>query len=115
MSENAARAWADARTALQQLRVLDAGWLALAELTGFASTAGDPVLRYADVTLDQYVTLGRRPDVWQLIRADVTLDYATGTTIRDRITCIATEQARRQARADGEFQRQHQRQAGISA
>lgn len=112
IGEDAARAWADARAALQQLRIIDAGWLALAELTGFASPSVDPIIRYASVTLDQYEHHGRRPEFWQLIRGGVTIEFATASTITDRTDRINHERERRQAHEAGAFSDAHRRQHG---
>lgn len=97
LGNNAAELWVNAREAAQTIRVIDSGWVALANLTRFASTGTPATLRLAEVSLDQYEQLGRRADPWAIIRAGATIDLATATTVHERTERLERERQQRQA------------------
>lgn len=112
LGADAARAWAEARDAVQALRVIDRAWTALAELTRFAPASTDPTLRLADVTLEQYERVGRKAAPWDLVRAGAVIDLADRTTIRDRVTRITEARQTRQGQGERAFRSEYRRTRG---
>ena len=99
----AARAWADADDARQQIRVIDKGWFALGHLTRVVSPDTAPTIRLAAVTLEQYEALGHKADPWSIVRHGATIDYATRTTIPERHQRLADEREAREHTAAAAF------------
>ena len=92
----AARAWAEARDARQQIRVIDKGWFVLGHLTCVVSPDTAPTIRLAAVTLEQYEALGHKADPWSIVRHGATIDHATRTTIPERHQRLAAEHEARE-------------------
>lgn len=96
---DAARAWGEAREAVHLLRVIDSAWVAMANLTGFASPTADPTIRIADVDMEIFEKVGRKAEPWAIVQAGGTIKLADATTIRERRDRIAAEKQRRQTLA----------------
>lgn len=96
----AAEAWAAALRSSKAVNALDAGWVALADLTRFANPSALKIHRLADVSLDDRERLGHNPDVWTLVQAGATIDLATAETLATREARMHTERATRQVVAD---------------
>ena len=112
LGPDAARAWAEARDAVELLRVVDRAWTALVNLTSFASTSTSPTLRLANLDLETLEKVGRKADGWAIVRAGGRIELADATTIRERTDRIANarqnrEHGRANATRDG-WRRQHQ-------
>lgn len=97
LGPDAVRRWADARDAVTTLRIIGQGWSALNHLVRFASDALPPTLRMSDADLDDIETLGKRADVWSLVRAGLTISLADATTARERQNKITEQRAARDA------------------
>lgn len=106
-----ATAWANANAAVGHLNNLTQAWTALADLAGFASHGGRPVLLLADLDANQFDQVGRTATAWTLARSGITIELATRATLPERIAHIAADMAERQVEADGalavEFRRTH--------
>jgi hypothetical protein len=111
--DDASGAWARARDAVAQLRTIDKGWTALANLTRFASTS-PTVPRLADLSLDQFEQLGLRPDGWAIVRAGATIDLADRQTIKDRARRLAAKRENRAALPAAQFKDNYRRSRGVS-
>ncbi|WP_148574958.1 hypothetical protein [Nocardioides caldifontis] len=98
LGPEAARRWAEARDALTLLRKIDGAWVALANLTRFASTTVEPALRLADLNLATFEKVGRKADAWAIVRAGAVIDLADATTIRERSQRLSDEREARQVR-----------------
>ena len=85
----AAEAWAKAKRAVKAIHTLDAGWVALANLTAFANPGTLKVYRLADVDLETWLKVGNAPDPWALVQAGATIDLATADTARERETRLS--------------------------
>lgn len=84
-----AEAWANARSAIDQLNALGQAWTALAELTRFGSAGGYPVLRLAALTAADLDKVGRTADAWTLVKAGVRIELADRATMPQRIASLA--------------------------
>lgn len=113
LGPDAARAWAEARDAATALEGIHSAWAALAELTGFASSSVDPVLRLADIDLDQYDQLGRTAKPWDIVRAGATIDLADRHTIRERTDRIVRAKQDRQNQPAEQFRGEFRRLRGM--
>jgi len=106
MGTAATRAWAAASDAIALMRVIDAGWNSLAELTQFANANNHQALRHADLDLDTYEplwTMGRTnypADIWAIVVAGAALDLADRVTFHDRVQHIAEARVERQTSAE---------------
>lgn len=112
--DKASAAWNTARAALKQLRTLDNGWVALANLTRFAS-ADYPTLRIAELSLDQHDHIGRKAEPWDLVRAGITIDMADRDAMRDRIERVTTEREQRDSRQSASFGNEYRRTHGMGS
>ncbi len=96
LGPDAARAWAEARDAQQLIRTIDAGWVALAALTGFADGSPyDATLRLADLDAETHEKVGRKAEPWDIVRAGGTIDLADAEALAERRDRLATERQQR--------------------
>lgn len=115
LGPNAARAWAEARDAVQELKIIDRAWTSLAELTRFASSSTEPALRLAALTLEQFDQVGRKADAWAIVRAGAVIDLADRTTIRERTQALSHARQTRSAVAADGFRQQYRRSQGVAS
>lgn len=96
LGPDGARAWVEAREAQQQLRALERGWGALANMTHFANISGDPTNRIADLDLETWEKVGRKADPWAIVCAGGTISLADRHSIRERTARLADARQERQ-------------------
>lgn len=87
----AVEAWTRAQKARKIIATIDAGWYALASLSGFDTSQNTPVLRITPASLDLIEKVGRRADAWAVVRAGGVISLADRETLRERIDDIDTE------------------------
>ncbi|MBD8012659.1 hypothetical protein H9633_10155 [Microbacterium sp. Re1] len=92
----AVQAHQDAQEARRLTRLIDSGWTALNQLTGF-TIEPERVTRWADSDIDTWERVRRVKDAWQVVAAGCTLDLAIDRdTINARIERIARERHERE-------------------
>lgn len=111
----AVEAWTRAQKAKTLLTTIDGAWVALANLTGFASPSCPPASRLADLSLEQFESVGRNASAWEIVRGGGEIDLADRDTIRERQARLEGEREQRQQREANGFRDEYRRLHGATS